>query len=155
MIQMLSDNTELYFYQLYMEEKGINLTPNHVSQTTFWLLDDEEYIGTFALRHDLTEQLKEIGGHIVYQIKPSKQKQGYATKGLLLCLNEALRSGLEQILITCKEKILSVCHQLSYYFKVLSILTTKKPPVKGGPKWSGRLDSNQRLLAPHASALPG
>ena len=103
MIQMLPDNAEQYFYQLYTEEKGINLKPNYVSQTTFWLLDNEEYIGTFTLRHDLTEHLKEIGGHIAYQIKPSKQKQGYATKGLLLCLNEALKIGLEQVLITCKE----------------------------------------------------
>lgn len=103
MIQMLSDNSERYFYQLYKKEKGIDLKQNHVAQTTFWLIDDEEYIGTFALRHDLTENLKEIGGHIAYQIKPSKQRQGYATKGLFLCLDEALKIGLEQVLITCKK----------------------------------------------------
>jgi hypothetical protein len=30
---------------------------------------------------------------------------------------------------------------------------TDQPPLRDG--WSGRLDSNQRPLAPHASALPG
>ena len=36
------------------------------------------------------------------------------------------------------------------------ILTIKKPPTRGGLfYWSGREDSNLRLLAPHASALPG
>ncbi len=103
MIQILPDNADRYFYKLYMEENGINLKLNYVSQTIFWLVDDEEYIGTFALRHNLTDYLKEIGGHIAYQIKPSKQKQGYATKGLLLCIGEALKIGLEQVLITCKE----------------------------------------------------
>ena len=30
MTQMLPDNAEQYFYQLYMAENGINLEPNHV-----------------------------------------------------------------------------------------------------------------------------
>ena len=35
------------------------------------------------------------------------------------------------------------------------ISATKKPPKGGFCGWSGREDSNLRLLAPHASALPG
>ena len=103
MIEYLPDNPDTYFYNIYKEECGIGLKPEHVLMTTFWLVEDERYIGTFALRHDLTEELKQNGGHIVYQIIPSKLRQGYATKGLLLCLEEALKLGMEQVLITCHE----------------------------------------------------
>ncbi len=101
MIGLLQDNPNSYFYHLYKEENGIDLKPDHVLMTTFWLVEDEEYIGTFVLRHTLTEALKQTGGHIAYQIRPSKLRQGYATQGLLLCLSEALKLGLAEVLITC------------------------------------------------------
>lgn len=102
MIEKLSEQQN-YFYTLYKEEVGIDLKPGYVPQTTFWLVEDEQYIGTFALRHNLTEALRQRGGHIAYQILPSKRGLGYATKGLFLCLQEALKLGLEEVLITCVE----------------------------------------------------
>lgn len=104
MIKQLQDNSADYFYNLYKKECGIDLQPGHVAMTTFWLIDNEQYIGTFALRHSLTEQLQQRGGHIAFQIIPSKLKQGYATGGLLLCLAEAFKLGLEHVLITCHEE---------------------------------------------------
>lgn len=86
------------------EEKGINLKPGYVSSTTYWLMDEGEYIGTFALRHSLTEHLKKIGGHIAYTIRPSKRRQGYAIAGLSLCLKEAAKMGIEKAMVTCNVK---------------------------------------------------
>ncbi len=103
MIKQLKDDPDKYFYHLYKEECGQDLKPDHVPMSTFWLIDNEQYVGTFVLRHDLTENLKQRGGHIAYQIIPSKLRQGYAANGLLLCLAEALKLGLEQVLITCHE----------------------------------------------------
>jgi predicted acetyltransferase/ADP-ribose pyrophosphatase YjhB (NUDIX family) len=103
MIDTLQKDSNSFFYNVYKQECGIDLKSDHVLTTTFWLVEDNKYIGTFALRHNLTENLKISGGHIVYQIIPSKLRQGYATKGLFLCLAEALKLGLEEVLITCHE----------------------------------------------------
>ena len=103
MIEGLKNNPDDYFQKLYKEENGIDLKSGWVPATTFWLIDDDQYIGSFVLRHALTDELKLRGGHIAYQIRPSKCRQGYATKGLLLCLSEALKLGLDQVLITCRE----------------------------------------------------
>lgn len=86
------------------EDNGINLKPGYVSATYYLLMEDEEYIGSFQLRHKLTERLMSIGGHIAYIILPSKRRKGYALKGLHLCLLEAKKLGLDRVLITCDAK---------------------------------------------------
>ena len=42
------------------------------------MLDDDEYIGSFTLRHDINENLMQWGEHIEYVILPSKRGRGYA-----------------------------------------------------------------------------
>ena len=86
------------------EDKGINLKPNYVPSTSYWLMDDENYIGSFQLRHRLTDNLMKIGGHIAYIILPSKRQKGYALAGLSLCLQEARKIGLNRVLITCNTR---------------------------------------------------
>ena len=64
-------------------------------------MDDDEYIGSFTLRHDINETLMQWGGHIGYIIAPSKRGHGYAFAGLQLVLAEAAKRGLKKVLITC------------------------------------------------------
>lgn len=97
------NNMDEYFVSTENDSKGLNLRLGFVAHTVFWLVSDNEYIGTFNLRHSLSDSLKQIGGHIAYQIRPSKQRQGYAYKGLKICLKKAAELGIEQVLITCKE----------------------------------------------------
>jgi len=85
----------------YDKERGINLKPGYVSATFYWLIEDGAYVGSFVLRHKLTENLMNVGGHIAYIILPSRRKQGYAFKGLSLCLAEAKKMGIDRVLITC------------------------------------------------------
>ena len=90
-----------YFQNVADEEAGIGLKPGYVTHTVYWLVDDNQYIGSFALRHALTPSLENIGGHIAYEIRPSRRRQGYASKGLSLCLNEARKRGIKKALVTC------------------------------------------------------
>ncbi len=47
--------------------------------------------------------LRQSGGHIAYQVIPSKRRKGYMAIGLKLCLDEAAKLGLDTILVTCQE----------------------------------------------------
>ena len=104
MISAQQNNFSDYFTLTENERLGINLKPNYVSHTVFWLICDDEYVGTFDLRHSITPYLKQTGGHIAYQIRPSKQQKGFAYNGLQLCLKEAFKMGLNKVLLTCIEE---------------------------------------------------
>ena len=69
--------------------------------TTYWLVDNGEYIGGVSIRHELNEHLKNIGGHIGYDIRPSKRQQGYGTNVLALALPKAKELGISRVLVTC------------------------------------------------------
>ena len=79
----------------------IDLPEGYISNTKYWLIDNNEYIGSFTLRHDINENLMKWGGHIGYVIHPSKRGHGYAFAGLKLVLAEAAKLGLKRVLITC------------------------------------------------------
>ena len=98
--QALQNNFETYFEDLKKDEKA-DLKNGWVAQTTFWLVEGDEYIGSFDLRHDLTENLEKRGGHIAYEIRPSYRRKGYGYQGLKLCLQKAFEMGIENALITC------------------------------------------------------
>ena len=98
------DNILFWIKQKQNEDKGINLNPGYVASTYYLLMEGEEYIGSFQLRHELTERLMNIGGNISYIILPSKRQKGYAFKGLRLVLSEARKMGLDRVLITCNAK---------------------------------------------------
>lgn len=70
--------------------KGIGLPNGHVPDSVYILVNDEdEYVGIFNLRHCLNEALAKGAGHIGYGIRDIYRKEGYATKGLSLIIEEA------------------------------------------------------------------
>lgn len=83
------------------ESRGIGLPEGWVPSSVFWLVDQDEYIGSGNIRYALTESLKEFGGHIGYEIRPSKWGQGYGTLQLNLLLAEAAKLGIKSALLTC------------------------------------------------------
>lgn len=85
----------------YDNRKGIGLKDGWVPQTTYWLIDNEEFIGEISIRHYLTDSLLRYGGHIGYGVRYSKWNLGYGTKMLTLALKKAKTMGLEKVLITC------------------------------------------------------
>jgi predicted acetyltransferase len=80
---------------------GLNLPEGYVPETTFWLIEHDEFLGRISIRHQINEHLKKIGGHIGYDIRPSKRKHGYGNKILELALPKAKGLGIQRALLTC------------------------------------------------------
>ncbi len=83
--------------------KGERLPPNWIPATTYWLIDGDMFIGETTIRHELTEHLRTVGGHIGYWIRPSERKKGYGKKILRMGLEKAKELGITQVRITCDE----------------------------------------------------
>ena len=90
-----------YVQSRFRYEDPSKLGPGLVQQTEFWLTDGLEYIGRAKLRHTLNDRLRERGGHIGYEVRPSRQRQGFGTLILKLVLEQARILGLERVLLSC------------------------------------------------------
>lgn len=74
-----------------------------VPQTTLWWISGDDYHGRIDIRHRLTDRLREYGGHIGYDIRPSARQRGHATAMLSAALPVARRLGVDPALLTCDE----------------------------------------------------
>jgi predicted acetyltransferase len=72
-----------------------------VCQTSWWWVEDEEYVGRISLRHELNEHLRDFGGHIGYDVRRSRRRRGHATRMLAAALGEAHAMGIDEALLTC------------------------------------------------------
>lgn len=127
-----------YFTTTENDRLGIGLAPGRVAHTVFWLVEGDKYIGTFDLRHELTPELEQVGGHIAYQIRPSEQRKGYVTAGLKLCLQKAAEMGLDKVLVTCKEKNVgsyAVMHKVMLEYSGCEVAPTFKNGVQKRRVW--------------------
>lgn len=75
--------------------------PGFVPDTELWWVDGNEFLGRIALRHRLTPDLLEVGGHIGYDVRPSARRRGHATAMLGQVLAIARDMGIARALITC------------------------------------------------------
>ncbi|HYD19491.1 MAG TPA: GNAT family N-acetyltransferase [Patescibacteria group bacterium] len=74
-----------------------------VPQTMVWLIADGIFVGDAGIRHRLTPELEISGGHIGYGVRPSRQRQGYATELLRQCLVWVRQNlGLARVMVTCR-----------------------------------------------------
>jgi predicted acetyltransferase len=92
-------------FETYIENlnNGLVLKPGYVPASMYWIVNAEGYVGRITIRHRLTEELKRVGGHIGYVVRPSKRGQGYASEALRMALKEAKLLGLAQVLLTCDD----------------------------------------------------
>jgi predicted acetyltransferase len=85
-------------------KNGIDLPRGWVPASTFWLMrNDNTLLGRSSIRRELSEFLRNIGGHIGYTIRPTHRKKGYGTAILELSLIEAEKLGLKKVLVTCDQ----------------------------------------------------
>jgi predicted acetyltransferase len=102
-VEDLEKDFASYVKLLHDRAEGRNLPEGYVPDTTYWLIDNGKFIGRVSFRHTLTESLRKVGGHIGYDIRPSKRNKGYGKKMLALALQKARQLGLHKVLITCDE----------------------------------------------------
>ena len=81
--------------------RGTGLPPGLVPYSTFWLTSGRRPIGSSRVRHYLTPDLEDEGGHVGYDIRPSERGKGYGTLILKLTLGRAMDIGLRRVFITC------------------------------------------------------
>lgn len=77
--------------------------PGWVHCSYWWIAEDDTVLGAIALRHALTDALREVGGHIGYGVRPSARRRGLASFALGEVLGHARTLGLDRVLITCGE----------------------------------------------------
>ncbi|MFD4632926.1 GNAT family N-acetyltransferase [Streptomyces sp. NPDC058284] len=76
--------------------------PLAVPVTTLWYVEGADYLGRITIRHTVaTRFLREYGGHIGYEVRPTARRRGHATDMLRACLPYAAGLGLESVLVTC------------------------------------------------------
>ena len=80
---------------------GTEMPPGIVPCTYLWIVEGDEFVGYLAIRHRLNDFLLEEGGHIGYSVRPSRRREGHATRAVKLALDEARGLGIDRVLITC------------------------------------------------------
>src|SRR5579859_7510166 len=99
----ISTNFERFLQQEHAQRERAALAPDRVPFSNFWLIDNGEYIGQVAVRHEMNDFIKRVAGNIGYQIRPSKRRRGYGKAILRLGLQKARELGIPRALLTCDE----------------------------------------------------
>jgi predicted acetyltransferase len=82
-------------------EEDAPRNPGWVPCTTLWWVDGIAYVGRIAIRHRLTRALREVGGHIGYDVRRSARRRGHAIAMLAAALPVAANLGIDPVLVTC------------------------------------------------------
>jgi predicted acetyltransferase len=90
-------------YLLGQDDPNTELPEDRVPSTYYWITEGDEFVGYLALRHRLNAKLLEEGGHIGYAVRPSRRREGHASRALALALDRAAALGLERVLLTADD----------------------------------------------------
>ncbi|PAD74696.1 GNAT family N-acetyltransferase [Paenibacillus campinasensis] len=91
-----------FLYEIMNLKTSKNLGTNRANSSTYWLTNtNKRIIGAVNIRHQLTQELLHIGGHIGFGIRPSERLKGHATRILSLALIKANELGINKALVTC------------------------------------------------------
>jgi len=85
------------------QEEDAPRQPGWVPCTTLWWVDRTTYLGRIAIRHRLTPTLRDVGGHIGYDVRRSARRRGHATAMLAAALPAAHSLGIDPALVTCDD----------------------------------------------------
>ncbi len=88
-------------FEAYVAERRAVRTRWGVPSSIFWYISGEYYLGTLVIRHRLTPELAEAGGHVGYHVVTPWRRQGHATRMLAAGLTECRGLGLDEVLLTC------------------------------------------------------
>jgi predicted acetyltransferase len=74
---------------------------DRVPHRVLWWVADGEYVGRVRINLELNDSLRDFGGHIGYDIRPSARGRGHATALLAAALGIANGFGIDPALLTC------------------------------------------------------
>ena len=100
-IDELDQNFDAFVEIVRGHAKGEGLPDGYVPESEYWLVDSETYVGRVHIRHQLTNHLRQLGGHIGYDIRPSMRGHGFGNTILALALPYAKALGISPVLVTC------------------------------------------------------
>ena len=83
--------------------EGRNLPEGFVAQSVYWFYDGEVPVGIGKIRHELTENSKNIGGNIGYAIDPRYRGKGYGSVFVKQLVAKAKELGVNDILFTIEK----------------------------------------------------
>jgi predicted acetyltransferase len=90
------------FYALLSRMKiGGYPRPEIVPMDSYFIEEEGRILGEVYIRHRLSPQLEQVGGHIGYKVRPSCRNRGVATAALKLALQKLSGMGVEKALVTC------------------------------------------------------
>ena len=81
--------------------RGEGIEPGWVPCSTWFWEAGDQLAGVINIRHRLTPQLEQNGGHIGYSVAPAHRRQGVATRMLGSALERCRALGVERALLTC------------------------------------------------------
>ncbi len=87
--------------------EGKHIPKEHVPCTFLFAFNcDGDLVGRTSIRHNLTDYLLKVGGHIGYGVAPKHRRKGYATAILKESLNHVRihLPDLKKVLVTCDEE---------------------------------------------------
>ena len=94
---------EVVAHLLSRGDTSVRMPEGIVHSNHYWIVDGAGFVGYLALRHALTAFLLDEGGHIGFSVRPSRRREGHATRALALALPRADALGLDRVLVTCDE----------------------------------------------------
>jgi predicted acetyltransferase len=101
--EQLGARWEEVIRKLAADKDPANAPPGEVASEDFFLMEGDVWIGKLTFRPTINAKYLHSGGHIGYEIRPSKRRQGYGTALLRLALDKARGRGLNRVLLTCNE----------------------------------------------------
>ncbi|MDZ4671892.1 MAG: GNAT family N-acetyltransferase [Phototrophicales bacterium] len=100
-IEQLERDFDDYISGLLMREHTV--PAGWVTETLLWLVDEKGFIGRISFRHYLTDSLQRFGGHIGYEVRPTRRNEGHGTAMLHEMLPIARAKGLDKVMLTCDD----------------------------------------------------
>lgn len=103
----IRDHFETYLQRLEDGKDPTKVPEGWVASTTFWMVEQGQFVGAISFRHELNDALRTFGGHIGYGVAPKFRGKGYATTALRKVLDDARLQGHQQVLLTCDDSNLA------------------------------------------------
>lgn len=92
-----------YLARIEQDRLGEDLEPGWVRATFLVGEANGRIVGRVSVRHELTDSLRTLGGHVGYCVLPEHRGRGYATAMMRGALDLLASEGVSEALLTCDD----------------------------------------------------